>query len=401
MKRFILTELPLKRSIYYYCSRMFFLGLFLLLSGCGSLPSIDWPSSDTSVAKTQPSTKKRLTRESTGKANRLAVLLPLQGPYASQAQSVRAGILQAKQEDHAGSSVTVRFYDTSGSTSIATTYQQAVQDGANFVIGPLTKEHVTQLLRSASISAPTLALNYTDARHPTNFYEIGLMPEDEIEQMIVAARKKGLSRALLIAPQSSFGTRLTKPLVSHWQAKGGQLIDTLYFSDNTNFQEAIPRLLHIDTARDKALMQHSDRKKSLLENQRRQDFDVIFLVTKPQEARTIVPLLRYYYVNDIDIYAPSSVYAIPDPISDVDLNGVHVCDIPASMLSDHAPIMPNHRLYAIGQDAYLISQSLNQLEQLSTFSLPGETGELSLNSKRQIQREITCGTMRNGYLSPT
>lgn len=362
------------------------------------MPGSDWLSSSDNLPK-KSATKPANAQSVEQRPTQLAVLLPESGAYASPASSVRAGILYAKQQDHAGNRVNIRFYNTETANSIATTYDQAVKEGADFVIGPLTKENVTQLLGSASIAVPTLALNYTDARRPARFYEIGLMPEDEIEQMLVEARKKGLSRAILIAPQSSFGTRLTKPLVSHWQTKGGQLVDTLYFTPQTNFSEAIPRLLHVDVAHDKALMKQGDRNKAVLENQRRHDFDVIFLVTKPREARTILPLLRYFFVTDTPIYAPSSVYAEPDPISDVDLNGVFVCDIPGSMASERTPRQPNHRLYALGQDAYLISQSIYQLEQSPSFTLPGETGELSLSSKKQIRREVSCGVMRNGYLS--
>lgn len=403
MKRLILTEIPIIKCIYCWARRGIPLVLVLLLHACSSMPSLSsyWPASSEERAPRKHTMRQQtLSATSTTRPRHIAVLLPSQGTFARPASSVRAGILYAKQEDRAGDQVAIRFYDTSNAAGVATIYREAVNDGADFVIGPLTKENVTQLLRSTSITVPTLALNYTNTSKPTRFYEIGLMPEDEIQQMLIDARKKGLSRALLIAPQSSFGTRLSKPLVEHWQAKGGRIIDTLYFNSQTNFSEAVPRLLHIDVARDTQLMKTSDRNKTVLENQRRQDFDVIFLITKPREARAIVPLLRYYYVNNVPIYAPASVYAEPDPISDVDLNGVHVCDIPASQIGDRTPLSPNHRLYALGKDAYLISQSIGQLEQINGFTLPGDTGELSLNNRRQIQREITCGTMRNGYLSP-
>jgi outer membrane PBP1 activator LpoA protein len=333
--------------------------------------------------------------------SRIAVLIPNRGPYAAPAYSIRQGILRAQDNDHRGRQVRIRFYDTENGQPINNTYNQAIQDGADFVIGPLTKPNVTALLRSSTISVPTLALNYTDSRHPAQYYEIGLLPEDEVDQLIKEARKKGLSRALLIAPQSTFGTRLSKPLVSRWQAQGGQLIDTLYFTPRTNFKEAVARLLRINIAEDNALMRSGDRNKTRLENQRRSDFDVIFLIASPQEGRTIVPLLRYYYVDTTPIYAPSSIYAERDPVNDVDLNNIYICDMPASMQGDQAALQTNHRFYALGQDAYLLSQSLKQLEETSGLTLPGETGELSINNKRQIHRDINCGVVRNGYLSPT
>lgn len=396
MKRLILPEFFAWSSFNLLSKALNLVVLAILLTSCSNMPTSSWFESTSEQAK--PAAKKMISIKSGKQPTNIAVLLPDRGPFAGSANSIRAGILYAKQQDHRGSSVNIRFYDTEGA-SLASTYDQAVNDGAEFVIGPLTKYHVTQLVRTTTIRVPTLALNYTDVRRPAGFYEIGLMPEDEVEQMLIEARKAGLSRALLIAPQSAFGSRLTKPLVTNWQAKGGQLVDTLYFSANTNFSEAIPRLLHVNTNRDKELMKNTDRNKETLESQRRHDFDVIFLVTKPKDARTILPLLRYYYVNDVAIYAPSSVYAEPDPVSDVDLNGIHVCDIPANM-QENINQDANRRLYALGQDAYLISQSISQLEQNSGLSLPGETGSLSLNNKKQIQREVNCGVMRNGHLSP-
>ena len=203
--------------------------------------------------------------------------------------------------------MSVRFYDTGTQNTIASVYERAIQEGADFIIGPSLKDQVAQLLRTQSIKTTTLALNYTNSRRPAHFYEIGLLPEDEVTQMVNYARKKGLSRALVIAPQSRFGSRLSQPLLARWQEQGGQVVDTLYFGQKTNFSAVIPQFLHVNVTNDKELMR-TDRTKENLENQRRHDFDVIFLLTNPRDARTIVPLLRYYYVGrDTPIYATSSL----------------------------------------------------------------------------------------------
>ena len=49
--------------------------------------------------------------------------------------------------------------------------------------------------------------------------------------------------------------------------------------------------------------------KLILEQQRRQDFDVIFLLTQPERAREIVPLLKYYYA-EMFLFTPHRLFTL-------------------------------------------------------------------------------------------
>ncbi|TAK78445.1 MAG: penicillin-binding protein activator, partial [Gammaproteobacteria bacterium] len=265
-------------------------------------------------------------------------------------------------------------------------YQKALSEGADFVIGPLTKEDVQALNRSGSFSVPTLALNYTDISWgslPTNFYEFGLLPEDEVTQMVTRARSSG-SHAIIIAPNTTWGKRLVSAFSNRWQSAGGSIQDTWYYAANTNFNQDIAHLLNVNPDTDSA--------------QRRHDFDVIFLFAQPQEAHLIVPLLRYYYANNVPIYATSSVYSgTPNPAKDMDLNGVIVCDTPSSRQAAQGGASSN-RLSAVGQDAYLLSQTLPRLSELPNFPMYGATGALILSSNHQIHRHVPCTMIQNGLL---
>lgn len=70
----------------------------------------------------------------------IAILLPQQGPHALAGQKLREGFLNAyyANMEKAGK-ISVKFYDTSRTQNIAALYQQAVTEGADFVIGPLLK----------------------------------------------------------------------------------------------------------------------------------------------------------------------------------------------------------------------------------------------------------------------
>lgn len=358
----------------------------------------DHPSHPANTLIPSDTTLNRLATQPT--PEHIAVLIPQNGPHGLSGQAVKEGFLNTYYQH---SSMTkkqdVKFYDTTQTTDMLTLYQEALTNGADFIIGPLTKDNVQQLIHLGTFSKTTVALNYTDTSFgslPANFYEFGLLPEDEANQIASRAHDAGLNQAIVIIPDTAWGERISKAFSKHWQSLGGSIQETWTFNSQTDFTQGIANLLHVDPNADKKLM-HTNNKKDILEQQRRHDFDVIFLFTQPQDARTIVPLLKYYYANDIPIYATASVYSgKPNPTKDVDLNGVIICDIPWSQLagSDTA----SGRLYAVGQDAYRISQSLQRLIELPNFPLYGTTGALTLSSQQQIHRRLPCMAIHNGLL---
>lgn len=246
---------------------------------------------------------------------------------------------------------------------------------------------------TTAFNTPTLALNYSDANNqmlPTNFYEFGLLPEDEAAQIADRAHNAGLSRALVIAPQDNVGQRLATKFKARWQELGGSIQDSLYFTAQSDLNENIASLLHVNPK----------SKKELQQQQRRQDFDVIFIFTQPQQAHLIVPLLKFYYTSNTPIYATSSVYSgKPNPTKDVDLNGVTVCDIPWNMrVNGVNDQIQADRLYAVGQDAYLLSAAMQRLQNLPHFPIYGYTGALTMSASQQIHRRLPCTVIQNGRI---
>lgn len=322
---------------------------------------------------------------------KIALLLPQTGAYARFAKNIRAGFLNAYYSDLTKvSNPSVKFYDTANVADINALHKKALADGADFVIGPLSKKNVQQL-SGQTFDKPTLALNYesaTNGNKPENLYEYGLLPEDEIVQMSHRASEAGFKRAIVIAPQNAWGKRLAKAFIARWHANHGVIADKWYFGARGEFNQQVAHLLKINVTKDKKLM-HEQNNKEVLEQQLRQDFDVIFLFAHSQDARLIVPLLRYYYATDIPVFAISSVYSGDDA---GDLARVIVCDIPAQK---QVPGSVNKRLYAVGQDAYLLSQSLERLRLLPDFPIYGQTGALMLSSNQQIHRRIPCVAINN------
>lgn len=340
------------------------------------------------------------------KPKHIALLLPLKGSLSSSGQAVRNGFLAAYYDNlkQGQEKQALSFYDSNENKDLAALYQKAKEEGADLVIGPLSKAQVEAMHGLANFDVPVLALNYTQTSFfksmPSNFYEFGLSPTAEATQLAHQAHHSGLKTALIISSKDTWGYRVTEALKSEWQSEGGTVSDSLYFNSQTNLTQEIAQLLHINPKADRALM-HKENNKSALANQRRQDFDVIFIFAQPDMGRQIVPLLRFYYADNVPLYSISAIYSgRPNPAKDKDLNGITFCETPWLIQQAHQPSdSPEQfdRLYALGRDAYVLSQSLPRANTLSNFPIYGTTGALSME-QQQVHQRLPWVTMHNGQI---
>src|SRR4029077_12221671 len=91
-------------------------------------------------------------------APHIALLLPITGRAAGAAISVRDGFLTAYYQTRSQERPRVRVYDT-GTQSVADALSLANRQGADFIVGPLTREEVVAAAEFAAPHAPLLALN--------------------------------------------------------------------------------------------------------------------------------------------------------------------------------------------------------------------------------------------------
>ncbi len=169
-----------------------------------------------------PSSTKPMLGENSENKN-IALLLPLSGKLSNAGSSIRDGFLAAYSE-FSGKPKTendVIVIDTAKVPSVEEAYRQAVQKGARFILGPLSKEDVDHLLMdSAQISVPTLALNYSRspyARHE-NLFQFGLSPLNEARQLAQTAWHNDLQRVIVIYPKGDWGERIVGAFESEWKA---------------------------------------------------------------------------------------------------------------------------------------------------------------------------------------
>lgn len=345
----------------------------------------------------------------------IAVLLPLNGGFQSAADAVRDGLLAAYYQLAASTATppTVSFYD-SGSTpqSAQIAYQQAVRDGANMVIGPLTKSAVAAVADSGSLSVPVLALNNIDSSGstPANLYQFGLPPEDEAAQAADRAIADGYTRAVALVSADDWGNRVLSAFSARFQQLGGNLLGTqTYPPDSSDFSIPITRLLNLDQSQ-----YRKEQLRALLgthlqfEPRRRQDIQFIFLAARNKDAKLIRPQLKYYHAIDVPVFATSQVYQ-PSDQADDDLDGISFDDMPwlldnsgaVAQLRNHLAQLwsnsfdANSRLYALGFDAWRLVPLLYNRGQIST-PVQGMTGLLSMDSDRRIHRQLVWATFSNG-----
>ncbi len=341
----------------------------------------------------------------------VAVLLPTSGAYDKPAAAVRAGLQAAYSEARGQSRTELRFYDSSNSSGIHALYRRAVQDGAEMVIGPLSKDAVTRLAQGGALDRPVLTLNQLsgDGSAPSNLYQFALSPEDEARQVAERAWGDGHTRALALSSDDDWGRRLFAAFSNRWKQLGGTLREhQTYNPKEHDFSQPIQEVLNLtnSTARYKTLQKVLGRKIEF-QPRRRQDVDFVFIAAKAQLARQVRPQLQFHHGADLPVYSTSHAYSgNPEANANMDLEGVMFPDMPWVLMagarqSSLAKKLPANltaysRLFAMGIDAYRILPHLSRLQSGSRETLDGKTGILSLDSNRRVQRRLVWARMRHG-----
>ena len=347
----------------------------------------------------------------------IALLLPLTGTLAEAAAAIRDGVLAA-------------YYDTpdttlqphlqiidSGDTADSTlaAYQQAVLDGAQFVIGPLRKEAVQALAVQPQLAVPVLALNQIDDSTVFNpsLYQFGLAPEDEAREVARLAWREGYTRTIALYPETEWGERVYMAFAEEWRMLGGEILDARRYDNNeADHGKIISDSLHLDSS--KARHQQLTRQLGMtleFEPRRREDVDFFFLIASPNQARLIRPQLRFYRATSLPVYATSRVYSgQPNTAQDADMNGIVFCDMPWTLdensnwqhlkqtINEFWPATANRytRLYALGIDAYRLVPYLGQTSAGMFGAYRGVTGNLTLANQGLVSRTLRCAEFQLG-----
>jgi outer membrane PBP1 activator LpoA protein len=338
----------------------------------------------------------------------IALLLPLTLPAGEVIRDAFLGAYYALLEQ-GGRVPAVRLYDAAPGVDILALHQQAVQDGAELVIGPLLKEQVAVLQSSSELQVPTLALNNIEGSTPLSplLYQFALSPEDEARQLAQKAWRDGHRRAAVLHPADDLRKR--DSFVAEWERLGGEVVARVDYRDN--FTSAISRLLELDQSNTRhRRLNELLRRQTLYSPRRRQDIDFLYLVAQPAAARQIVPSLAYLYAGNVPVYASQDVYSgVARPVEDRDLNGVTFPESPWLLGQADADLLRSRvlfpqtnaqtlRLQAFGIDAFLLHPRLRLLTTSSAATVPGASGVLRLGPQQNVVRQLSWATIQDGVV---
>ncbi|ORM66080.1 penicillin-binding protein activator [Pantoea rwandensis] len=346
-------------------------------------------------------------------------------PQTEQPQPAAQPATAAAQPD---SSAQVKVYDTS-SQPIAQVMQQAQQDGATIVVGPLLKNDVESVVNSQT-PLNVLALNEPEQiqNHPNICY-FALSPEDEARDAAHHIYEQGKRQPLLLVPRSSYGDRVSKAFAQEWQQLGGSTVLQQRFGGVSELKQGInsgagialsgtpltveqPQSAGVAVA-GLTIPAPQTSTPAPTADASGGSVDAVYIVASQDELQLIKPMIamRTSSRNNIALYASSrSAQAGAGPDFRLEMDGLQFSDIPLlsgtnpGLMQQAAKSFNNDyslvRLYAMGIDAWTLANHFNQMRQVPGFAINGNTGKLSADTDCVINRKLAWNQYRQGQIVP-
>jgi outer membrane PBP1 activator LpoA protein len=344
----------------------------------------------------------------------VALMLPLSGRAERAGSAVLNGFLGAYFASASGldDRQRIRIYDVNAEGGASAAYSLAVDDGAEFVVGPLLKNNVMELANGILPTVPVLTLNYLpdDTLVPPGLFQFALAPEDEAASAAQRAAASGYSQAVALVPENDWGRRVLTSFATEFEGLGGRLLDYQSFSpDRQDFSNDIEDLMALSGSVQRYQRLRANIGKPLqFDPRRRQDADFIFMASDAATGRLLKSQLKFHYSGDIPVFSTSSVNSM-DGRSNIDLNGVMFTDTPWLIAPQpgieqlppmYAEYWPDERrlgrLHAMGYDAYNLIAALFAVNGDDMLELDGATGTLFLDTAGRVHRRLSWAQFRGG-----
>ncbi len=360
-------------------------------------PASRWPPSTLTAIESGVSTP-----------TQIALLLPLSGPLANAGQAIRDGFMAAFY--HAASTARIRVYDTNG-TSIGGLYEQAGTEGAQLVIGPLDKQSVVDINLLPYRRVPVLALNYLPqgVAAGAGLFQFGLAIEDEAHAIARRVYEDGFPRVAIVQSDLDWSGRAAESFRSQFVRLGGTVVTVGTIQDARAVTEVVGNTLLVgaSTERMEALSKTLGSKPEFTAR-RRSDLDALVALTDPAQARALNSAMAFHFAADVPIYATSQATINASSNDLGELNGFRITELPwqvypSPIRTEVESAFANSRtslspLYALGVDAFRLSDRADLLIPNSPGRLLGETGQLQVSGAGVVAREPAWALVQRGAL---
>jgi uncharacterized protein len=366
------------------------------------------------VGTLMPDQNNAMQREGFRPAHLIALLLPGDGALKGVSQAVRDGFLAAYFADKNPQRAQVRIYDSSGSAQdAAAAYAKAVADGADRIVGPLTRDAVSAVFAQGRLAVPVLALNQPEhGETPPGSAAFGLAPDAEAAQAAEHMLERGITRAVIITATDDWAERSALAFRAQFESRNGQVLsDGRLAEGEVNFSTMLRQAMAGIAASKSAPAVSA----AVAPSANASESDVgIFISMRPQQARLLLPQIKLAGYSSLPVFATSHIYAGDyNPGLDRDLDGVEFCDAP--WLFDAVLGLPKHseiartldsargagaRLFAMGLDAYALLPYMDWMSQHHDSYIAGATGQLAQDNLGHIQRLLIWAQFENGAAHP-
>ena len=356
---------------------------------------------DSSVADPNNTVTTNITSAWTSNSpQKIALLLPISSTFGAAAKAFEAGFRQASRDNNTPFRPNVATYDLGDASQTFNYINQATQDNADFIVGPLGKAAAQSVLDVSNPSIPVMTLGGVINRPSPLLSVFTLSPEQEMAAIARHALSRGFSKATILYPNSAWGERNREAFKQVWSTtvNGTIVSEQVYQAESYDHSETIKTLLSINasTARHNTLSATIGFKPNFTPT-RRSDIDFLVLIARNNVARVVKPQLSFHQAHDLPIYSTSAVYnGVVDPANDADLDGLTFPEMPWLLSDINNSNASDSRLFAFGYDTYQLIPILTQLRLSDGLSYQGLSGRLSANSNGQIVRHPAFATFKNG-----
>jgi uncharacterized protein len=320
--------------------------------------------------------------------SQLAVLLPATGTLAAAGAAVRDGLLTGYYGETRRRPL-IKFYDTAGTAAGAQkAAAQAATDGAQMIIGPLSREEVSAVFSQGDAGLPVIALNRGTDAPPAGSSSFALLPDDE--GLFAADRLvgRGQLKVLVFTQRDDSVQRALVAFREQLRARGGEIVGEIAIDETTT-----------DVV---ALMQ------PFLAAGRTPP-TAVFMPLRPAQARVVAAQLKLSPLAALPRVSTSVIVGGGSTRLDDVLDGIEYPEVPwllgsrggypeAGSLSGklNSASGASQRLFAFGLDAWKLTAYLDRFGTDAGYTLPGATGDLRLDGFGVIQREPNWAVISNG-----
>lgn len=323
--------------------------------------------------------------------DKLAVVLPMSGPVAAASAGVRDGLLAAYYAEQRRRPV-IQFYDSTGTAAGAQkAVAQAVADGAQMIVGPLTRDAVNAIFDHSELGVPVIALNRGQNPPPPGSASFALLPDEEGLAAADRLINRNQKKILVFSHADDNAKRTLAAFREQLRLRGGEIIGEVPVGDEVG---NLHKKIAVELTRAKVQV------------------SAIFMTLKAAQARLVAAQLNASTLATLPRMSSSLILSGGgNPRLDGELDGIEFPELP--WLLDQRPDLPDSdalekslpsahgpalRLFGFGYDAWKLAAYLDQMNSNPAFTINGATGVLQLDNFGLVQREPAWAVFSGGRI---